>query len=64
MRVSARAITDKKHIRYPCVVYLSLTITIGGVNKQIDNSLLVDFISSSPFISLCLIFSITHQFTS
>ena len=62
MGIVTGTVTNEEHIRYPCVVYLSLTVTIGGVNKQTDNALLSDFISSSPFISLCLLCSISRQF--
>ena len=52
MGIIAGAITDKKHIGYPCVDYLRLLGTIYSVNKSIDNALLVDFISLTHFISL------------
>jgi hypothetical protein len=63
MRIVTGTITNEEHIRYPCVVYLRLTVTISGVNKQIDNTLLSAFISLTDFISLRLVFLINYQFT-
>ena len=37
--VVTRTVRDEEHIRYPCVVFLSLTVTIGGVNKSINNGI-------------------------
>ena len=54
MRGAAGTVGNDEHIHYPWVVYLSLTVTIGSVNKQIDNALLPAFISLVYFISLCL----------
>jgi hypothetical protein len=44
-------ITNEEHIRYPCVVFLNLTVTIGGVNKQIDKALLPAFVSRERLVS-------------
>jgi hypothetical protein len=44
MWIVARTVRNEEHIRYPCVVFLSLTVTIGSINKQINNAFLPDFI--------------------
>ena len=33
MEIVTRTVRDEEHMRYSCVAYLSLTVTIGGVNK-------------------------------
>jgi hypothetical protein len=67
MRIVARTIRNEEHIRYPCVVFLSLAVTINSINKQINNAFLPDFISLTHCISLYLFYLITsaeHSFTS
>jgi hypothetical protein len=54
MPIVARTVRNEEHMHYPCVVFLSLTVTIVSVDKQINNAFLPDFISLEPCISLYL----------
>jgi hypothetical protein len=50
-------------MRYPCVVFPSLTVPRGGAHEQIVNALLSTFISLEHFVSLDLLMSELWQNT-